>query len=137
MNRYTIAISTDYVCACVCVCGKENTVQCVHFRLLNLSNNCKQCAVLGRQCCQATFSRFIVYSFIFFYIFCLPQSHVSRLLLYMYFSLLLLLFQMQLESFLLFGDQEEINRRALILSLLQTALTWFFALLTNTRQNEK
>lgn len=122
------------VILCVCVWEREHCIwYSVHFRLLNLSNNCK---VLGQLSSAFSFSCSLVsfrFVSLFIYSFRLPQSHVSRLLL-----LLFLLFQMQLEKLPPFGDQnaikEEINRRAMKLSLLQMALTRFFALLTNTRQ---
>lgn len=75
--------STDYACDSVCVWEREHCIwYSVHFRLLNLSNNCK---VLGQLSSAFSFSCSLVsfrFVSLFIYSFRLPQSHVSRLLLF-------------------------------------------------------
>lgn len=70
------------LCVCVSVWEREHCIwYSVHFRLLNLSNNCK---VLGQLSSAFSFSCSLVsfrFVSLFIYSFCLPQSHVSRLLL--------------------------------------------------------
>lgn len=119
---------------CVCVCEREHCIwYSVHFRLLNLSNNCKVLGQLSSASRSLVLFRFVSFRYLFIHFAYLSHTSLDCCCCFC-------CFKCSLKSFLLLGTnaiKEEINRRSDEIEFIANCFNAVFRAINKYETNEK